>query len=109
GRKRTACCLVIRYLGRAVCQQHIGKVHLHAVFRGAILPCNSRPSRNLSRVTVSCAGAPFARSGNLVSGTVNRENPQSKQTKSVGTAQTPGLSRFLRPEKWNTISAANYS
>jgi hypothetical protein len=40
-------------------------------------------------------------------GTVKREQPQSKQTKSFGNTQTPGLSRFLRAEKWMTISAVS--
>jgi len=38
---------------------------------------------------------------------VNREEPQSKQTKSFGNAQTGGLSRFLSPQKWMSISVPN--
>lgn len=38
---------------------------------------------------------------------LNRVEPQSKQTRSVGYTNTPGLSIFLRPEKWIIISAEN--
>ena len=38
---------------------------------------------------------------------VNCVKPQSKQTASFGNTKTPGLSRFLSPEKWMLISATN--
>jgi hypothetical protein len=41
------------------------------------------------------------------SGVVNREKPQSRETKSLGNTQTGGLSRFLRPGKWTRISVPN--
>jgi len=44
---------------------------------------------------------------NLVSGMVNLEKPHSKQTKSFGNRQTPGLSTLFKPEKWMIISAEN--
>jgi hypothetical protein len=47
----------------------------------------------------------FAIDANSFLGTVKWELPQSKQTKTFETTKTPGLSRFLRPDKWTTISA----
>jgi len=38
---------------------------------------------------------------------VNREKPQFKQTKTLGNTQTPGLSMFLKPQKWIIISVGN--
>jgi hypothetical protein len=38
---------------------------------------------------------------------VNREEPQSKQIETFGNANTPGLSMFLMPLKWISISVVN--
>jgi len=38
---------------------------------------------------------------------VKREEPQSKQIETFGNAKTPGLSMFLMPLKWISISAVN--
>ena len=50
---------------------------------------------------------PFANAVTSVSGVVNREKPQSKQTKTLGKRKMPGLSKPATPEKWNTISVEN--
>jgi hypothetical protein len=44
---------------------------------------------------------------NSLSGIVNREAPQSKQTNTFGNSQTVGLVKFLQPGKWMLISAGN--
>src|SRR6266403_1640610 len=49
----------------------------------------------------------FATDSNSVSGTVNREKPQSKQTTSFGNNKTPGLSKCLSPGKCTSMSAVN--
>ena len=38
---------------------------------------------------------------------MNEEDPQSKQTRSLGNTKTPGLAAFLRPGKWMCTSAPN--
>jgi hypothetical protein len=38
---------------------------------------------------------------------VNRAEPQSKHTKTLGNTKTPGLARCLKPEKWIIISEVN--
>jgi hypothetical protein len=67
---------------------------------------NASWSTLLCRVEPSPA-VPSASSANSDFGVVNREKPQSKQTKSVGNNKTPGLSMFLRPWKWMFISLMN--
>jgi hypothetical protein len=49
----------------------------------------------------------MASRANSVSGMINREEPQSKHTKTFGNANKPGLSMFVRPQKWIIISAVN--
>ena len=39
---------------------------------------------------------------------MNEEEPQSRQTRSLGNTRTPGLSAFLRPGKW-MFTSAGYS
>jgi hypothetical protein len=51
--------------------------------------------------------AQLASDSNSSSRTVNREEPQSKQTRSVGKTKTPGSSTFLRPAQWINISVEN--
>ena len=58
--------------------------------------------------TLSVADAkPFLRRPNSPSGRVNRERPQSKQTRTFGNANTTGLAMCFIPEKWITISVGN--
>jgi len=59
------------------------------------------------RVEVPLVRIPLASIANSVSGVVNREEPQTRQTKTFGKNKTPGLSIFLKPRKWMFISAAN--
>src|SRR5277367_74134 len=58
-------------------------------------------------VNTSLGGVVAASSFNSVSGTVNCEKPQFKQTTSFGNTKTPGLSTFLKPLGWSFASAAN--
>jgi hypothetical protein len=68
-------------------------------------PLNAPPPEGMrdnqlnSCVHRSLAAIPAASDTSSVSGTLNRAKPQSKQTKSFGNSQTPGLSIFLSPEK----------
>jgi len=61
----------------------------------------------LSQVEASLIGVPLVSDANLIFGVVNHEKPQSVQTKRFANTKTPDLFRFLRPETWMHISAAN--
>src|ERR1039458_9529768 len=53
------------------------------------------------------AGATPASRANSSAGVMNEEEPQSRQTISLGNTRTPGLSASLRPGKWMFTSAGN--
>ena len=86
---------------KAVCE-HIGE-------RRPTLPLKSvnltPPNATGSGIDRSLDGAPLARRASSLSGVMNREEPQSRQTTSLGNTQTQGLSRFLRPLKWMRVSS----
>jgi hypothetical protein len=83
------------------------QVRGHALGRDVAVP--RFPFELPSLLRASLGGVASASNANASSGVVNREKPQSKQTKIFGNTKTLGLSRFLRPEKWIFISAANSS
>jgi len=51
-------------------------------------------SDSFFRIKVSLVIVPLTSRANSVSGVMNREKPQSKQTKTFGNTRTPGLARF---------------
>jgi hypothetical protein len=62
--------------------------------------------RKLPRLTAYAAMFAFSRP-NSPCVRENCETPQSKQTKTFGNTNAPGLSRFLSPAKWIIISETN--
>lgn len=46
---------------------------------------------------------------NSASGMPNCENPQAKQTNSLGNTKMLGLSRFLKPRKWTFRELENFT
>jgi Response regulator containing a CheY-like receiver domain and an HTH DNA-binding domain len=72
---------------------------------GSAIDCEGHSLPPCCPVDCSLFRAPLASNANSSSGTLNREEPQSKQTKTFRNSQTPGLSRFLSPMKWSIISA----
>src|SRR5271167_1742031 len=68
---------------------------------------SARSSMLCCAVDRALAGALLASNTNSLSGTLNRDDPHSRQTKSLGNTHTPGFSTFWRPRKWMTISAVN--
>jgi len=80
------------------------KLEFHCA-AGSAIDCEAHSLPPCCAVDCSLFEAPLASNANSSSGTLNREEPQSKQTKTFGNSQTPGLSRFLSPMKWSIISA----
>src|ERR1700745_2847923 len=96
--RRNYLLLWMRLCCMAVCQQLLGNPQFHASRRmwspGGTLSLHARlpPTGSLSRLAPTSGTK-------LGAGTLDCEKPQSKQTKSFGNSQTPGLSRFLSPPK----------
>jgi len=67
---------------------------------GGAAQAHSRPkecglaSDPFFRIEVSQVIIPLTSRANSVSGVMNREKPQSKQTKTFGNTRTPGMARF---------------
>jgi hypothetical protein len=61
----------------------------------------------IGQTTAPSKGAPFTRTHNSLSGTMNSVEPHSKQTASFGNTHTIGFSKPLSPGKWMAISLLN--
>jgi DNA-binding NarL/FixJ family response regulator len=69
---------------------------VEAVISGKQFVSGTQGNYNFNSKRRTVDGLSLESNANSVSGAVNHVKPQSKQTKSLGNTQTPGLSRFLR-------------